>query len=119
MYNDFVLTFHVAPEVPSNLLSYRDKVGQVFQFTLTGTLTGSVWGTDIYTDNSELACAAVHAGVVLPGETKVVTVRILAGQSWYQGSSHNGVTSSSYGPFHGSFTFVGKNENNVCIKSMA
>ena len=101
--------FHVAPQAPSNLKSYRDKVGQVFQFTLTGTLSGSVWGTDIYTDDSALACAAVHAGVVLPGETKVVTVRILAGQSSYQGSVRNGVTSSSFGTWPGSFSFVGKN----------
>ena len=108
MYNDCVVTFHAAPEAPSNLKSYRDKVGQILQFTLTGTLTGSVWGTDIYTDDSALACAAVHAGVVLPGETKVVTVKILAGQSSYQGSVRNGVTSSSFGTWPGSFSFVGK-----------
>ena len=93
---------------PSNLVSYRDKVGQIFQFTLTGRPTGSVWGTDIYTDDSALACAAVHAGVVLAGETKVVTVKIVAGQSSYQGSVRNGVTSSSYGTWPGSYSFFGK-----------
>ena len=68
-----------------------------------------MWGTDNYTDDSALACAAVHAGVVLSGETKVVTVKILAGQSSYQGSSRNGVTSSSFGTWPGSFSFIGKN----------
>ena len=68
-----------------------------------------MWGTDIYTDDSALACAAVHAGVVLAGETKVVTVRIVAGQSSYQGLVRNGVTSSSYGTWPGSYSFVGKN----------
>ena len=95
----------IVPPAPSNLVTYRDKVGQTFQFTLTGTLTGSVWGTDIYTDDSTLACAAVHAGVVLPGQTKIVTVKILTGQSKYQGSVRNGVTSSSYGIWPGSYSF--------------
>ena len=67
-----------------------------------------MWGTDIYTDDSALACAAVHAGVVLAGQTKVVTVKIVAGQSSYQGSVRNGVTSSSYGTWPGSYSFVGK-----------
>ena len=96
------------PQAPGNLVAYRDRVGQNFQFTLTGTLSGSVWGTGIYTDDSVLACAAVHAGVVLPGETKVVTVKILAGQSSYQGSVRNGVTTSSYGAWAGSYSFIGK-----------
>ena len=95
-------------QAPNNLINYRDKAGQIFQFTLTGTLSGSVWGTDIYTDDSVLACTAVHAGVVLPGETKVVTVKILAGQSSYQGSVRNGVTTSSYGAWAGSYSFIGK-----------
>ena len=95
-------------QAPNNLTNYRDKAGQYFQFNLTGTLSGSVWGTDIYTDDSVLACAAVHAGVVLPGETKVVTVKILAGQSSYQGSVRNGVTTSSYGAWVGSYSFIGK-----------
>ena len=98
----------IVPQAPINLVAYRDKVGQIFQLTLTGTLTGSVWGTDIYTDDSVLACAAVHAGVVLPGQTKVVTVTILSGQSSYQGSVRNGVTSSSYGTWPGSYSFAGK-----------
>ena len=108
MYAYFTSHVVTTPQAPSNLVAYRDRVGQVFQFTLTGTLTGSVWGTDIYTDDSALACAAVHAGVVLSGETKVVTVRILAGQTSYQGSVRNGVTSSSYGSWSGSYSFVGK-----------
>ena len=95
-------------QAPGHLVSYRGRVGQTFQFTLTGTKSGSVWGTDIYTDDSTLACAAVHAGVVLSGETKVVTVTIRSGQSSYQGSVRNGVRSSSYGSWPGSYSFVGK-----------
>ena len=57
---------------PGNLASYRDKVGQTFLFTVTGTTNGTVYGDGIYTDDSELASAAVHAGILSPGETKDV-----------------------------------------------
>jgi len=62
---------------PSNLVGYRNRVGQTFEFTVTGAASGAVWGTDVYTDDSTVARAAVHAGVVAVGETKNVTVTIL------------------------------------------
>ena len=74
-----------------NLKDYRDKVGQIFSFVITGGTEGHVWGTDIYTDDSTLAVAAVHAGVVHYDETKTVNVQILPGQSTYQGTTINGI----------------------------
>jgi hypothetical protein len=92
---------------PANLVGYRNKVGQTFQFTLTGASTGAVWGTDVYTDDSTVARAAVHAGVVAVGETKTVTVTILGGLASYPASTRNGVTTSSWGSWVGSFSFAG------------
>jgi hypothetical protein len=43
---------------------------------------------------------------VAVGETAVVTIRILPGQARYEGSVRNGVTSSSYGSWGGSYEFV-------------
>jgi hypothetical protein len=86
-----------------NLTEYRDRVGQSFTFEVVGAAGGAVWGTDVYTDDSSLAAAAVHAGLVQPGERRKVRVTILPGRDTYQGSSRNGVTSSSYGPWQGSF----------------
>ncbi len=92
---------------PYSLTGYRSRVGQSFEFALTGAASGGVWGTDIYTDDSSIARAAVHAGVIAPGETKTVTVTILAGQTAYAGSVRNGVTSGSWGGWGGSFSFAG------------
>ncbi len=90
---------------PGNLTAYRGKVGQTFRFLVTGSTSGSVWGTDVYTDDSHLATAAVHAGVLREGEKGVVTVTILPGRASYEGSTRFGVTSKSYGAWSGSFQF--------------
>ncbi|CAF1066360.1 unnamed protein product [Adineta ricciae] len=91
---------------PKNLVYYRDRVGQSFSFSITGNVQGPVYGTNIYTDDSDLGTAAVHAGVIKVGETKTVDVKILPGQSSYLGSAQNGITSSSYGHWLGSYVFI-------------
>ncbi len=70
---------------PGNLTSFRDKVGQTFTFTVTGSASGSIYGEGIYTDDSTLATAAVHAGILKVGETKDIHVAILPGQQTYKG----------------------------------
>ncbi|HEY1108236.1 MAG TPA: LamG-like jellyroll fold domain-containing protein, partial [Opitutaceae bacterium] len=92
---------------PVSLTGYRSRVGQSFELIVTGSSSGAVWGTDVYTDDSTVARAAVHAGVVAVGETKSVTVTILPGQSTYPASTRNGVTTSSWGAWGGSFSFAG------------
>lgn len=92
---------------PYSLTGYRNRVGQSFELTVTGANTGALWGTDVYTDDSSVASAAVHAGVLASGETKTVTVTILPGQSSYPGSVRNGVSSSNWGAWSGSFSFAG------------
>ena len=62
-----------------------------------------MYGTGVYTDDSSLATAAVHAGVLRAGEEGVVKVTILRDQGPYQGSERNGVTSSSYSSWYGAF----------------
>ena len=94
-------------EDPGNLVGYRGKNGMVLEVRVTGATDGSVWGGEngIYTDDSRLAKAAVHAGVVKPGETIVIKVVIMAGQSSYPSLKRNGITSTGYGPWHGSYGF--------------
>ncbi|MBN1951402.1 MAG: hypothetical protein JW801_09365 [Bacteroidales bacterium] len=95
-------------EDPGNMTDYRDNNGISYQIRLTGDLEGSVWGGQdgLYTDDSDLSTAAVHAGQVSVGETKVVTVMIRPGLDNYYGSTANGVTSSDYGDWYGSYEFV-------------
>jgi hypothetical protein len=87
----------------SSLSSYRDLVGQSITLPVLGTVAGSVWGSDVYTDDSSLGAAAVHAGVLGVGDFAFVKVTLLPGQSRYDGSPRYGVTSQNYGSFDGSF----------------
>jgi len=89
-----------------DIIHYRDYVNEVFNVEVTGKLDGSIWGNGIYTDDSDISTAAVHAGIVKHGETKIVRVTILPGQSNYGGSWRNGVRSSDYIEFEGSFKFT-------------
>jgi hypothetical protein len=90
---------------PFNMTSYRGQNGyqHACYCPASATGVGTVWGTDIYTDDSALCRAAVHAGVISTiGGSIVATV--LPGQSSYVGSLRNGVSTSSYGYWPGSFS---------------
>jgi hypothetical protein len=82
----------------SGSLSGFGTLGGTYTFLVTGTTSGgSIWGCDIYTDDSHLAKAAVHDGWVADGVTKHISVTIVAGQSSYSSCTWNGITSTSYG----------------------
>src|SRR5262249_3402321 len=89
----------LASEAPGNMTRLCDQVGQTYYFRVDGQDSGSVWGTDIYTGDSALAAAAVHAGVVAVGETKVIKVTVVEPLQHYQGSSRNGIHSHEFGPY--------------------
>src|SRR5437660_8058831 len=88
---------------PGDLRDLRKNVGQSYYFDVRGATTGSVWGTDVYTYDSNLATAAVHAGVLRDGQRGVVLVTVLKGEDKYQGSTRNGVTTREYGAWDGSY----------------
>jgi len=88
---------------PVTLTSYGKQLGEEMLFEVIGAAEGSVWGTDVYTLDSKLAVAAVHAGVLKVGEKGVVKVTILAGKSAYKGSSRNGITTGDWGSYQGSY----------------
>ena len=86
-----------------NLNGPRVGIGEFFYFEVTGTIGGNVWGTDVYTSDSPISTAAVHAGVLRPGERGLVKVTVLPGQGRYRGSFRNGVRTSDYGVFPRSY----------------
>jgi hypothetical protein len=90
---------------PVNLSDFSNQTGQVFQFEVRGSTRGAIYGTDVYTTDSTLAMAAVHAGVLKDGQIGVVTVMILPGQGGYVGSQRNGVSSSSWSSYGSSYRF--------------
>jgi beta-lactamase regulating signal transducer with metallopeptidase domain len=65
--------------------------------------SGHVWGTDIYSDDSSVAAAAVHAGLLRPGEKGLLRVILMPGQASYTGSERHSVKSESFGQWPGSF----------------
>lgn len=86
---------------------YRGNIGSEYTYTFpAGGSENGVWGTDIYTDDSDIGTAAVHAGLITFAAGGTVTIRILDGQDSYTGSTRNGVTTSDYGSWYGSFEFV-------------
>jgi hypothetical protein len=65
-----------------------------------------VYGTDVYTAESAVCPAAIHAGVLTPKQSGVVSLLIGSGAKAFKGSTRNGVTTKSYGAWPYSFTFV-------------
>jgi cobalamin biosynthesis Co2+ chelatase CbiK len=68
-----------------------------------GCTSGSIWGTDVYTDDSTVCRAAQHAGVIT-AQGGTFNVTILDGQSAYRGSTRNGIESMSWGSWNRSFS---------------
>ena len=96
-----------AAAAPTNMVSYRGNNYANYTFSITGaTSGGSIWGTTIYTDDSNLAMASVHSGFVTYNVASIITVMILPGQSSYTSTTQNGITSSSYGSWVGSYQFI-------------
>ncbi len=71
-----------------------------------GSISNSLWGNVLYTDDSSICTAAVHAGIIDTYNGGDVTIEIRPGAGSYQGSRRNGVSSKGYGSFQGSFVFV-------------
>ncbi len=77
----------------------QTHLGKVVGITVTGRIDGAVWGSGPYTADSTLGTAAVHAGAVKNGETKVIKVRLVQDPGVYGGTVANGVATANFGQF--------------------
>jgi len=68
------------------------------------TAGGKVWGSGIYTPESAICAAAIHAGAV-PREGGSVTIRAAQGCAAYAGSTNNAVSTLPGGRGQRSFYF--------------
>ena len=89
----------IAGEAPSNMHGLCDVAGATYYYRITGVTEGQVWGTDTYTRDSVLGAAAVHAGLLKPGQTAVLRVTVVPPLASYAGTTRNGVTTSDYSDF--------------------
>ncbi|MFM8273936.1 MAG: LCCL domain-containing protein [Gemmata sp.] len=98
-------------QLRSDLLGVRPDPGVLTEFTpsdagraalfeVTGRTDGNVWGTDVYTTDSRLATAVVHAGALRAGERGLVRVTIVDGTDLtYTASTRNEVNSFDYATY--------------------
>jgi hypothetical protein len=71
-----------------------------------GKLEGA-WGTDIYTDDSSICTAAVHAGLLSTREGGPATIEMRPDAGQYGGSLRNGVRTGDWmEPWTGAYVFV-------------
>jgi LCCL domain len=82
------------------------EAGKTLKFHCPGGgKENNVWGTDTYTLDSSICTAAVHAGKIQLDAGGPVTVELRPGESSYKGSERNGIKTSDYGQYSGSFGF--------------
>lgn len=91
-------------QVPADMTAFSNRIGEQFILEVTGSADGFAYGTDIYTLDSNLPTAAVHAGALADGETGRIRVALLPGEPSYKGSLRNGVKTSSWKSFQGSYS---------------
>jgi hypothetical protein len=86
---------------------YQDHIGETFVFFCPpGGIAQPVWGTDLYTADSSICTAAVHAGRITLRNGGTVTLRIREGAQGYSGSARRGIESSDFGSWGASFEFA-------------
>lgn len=96
--------FDGTTSAPTNMIAERENNGSEYLFTVVGSTSGTLRGTDLYTDDSSVARAAVHAGILAVGERGAVRVTVRPGADRYEFSTRYGTASSYSGAFAGSFT---------------
>ena len=89
----------VASDAPANMHGLCETVGATYYFRVTGVTEGQLWGTDIYSGDSTIGAAAVHAGLLKPGETAFLRVTVVSPPEKFPGTVRNGVTSTEYGRY--------------------
>jgi hypothetical protein len=78
--------------------------GKTFTFKCpAGGHEATVWGTDIYTIDSSICNAAVHAGKLTIESGGPVTIELRPGETAYKGSTRNGIKTNDYGAYGRSF----------------
>ena len=80
------------------------EAGKTYKFKCpSGGKESSVWGTDVYTLDSSICNAAVHAGKLASESGGSVTIELRPGESSYKGSTRNGIKSNDYEAYGSSF----------------
>lgn len=89
----------------TNANAFDLDVGESMSFACPANCEpDTVWGTDVYTDDSSLCSAAIHAGAISQLEGGVFTVTMVEGLDEHPGTERNGISTSDWGSWSTSFT---------------
>lgn len=90
-----------------NATQLQGDPGAMFQVACPAgcEASGGLWGTDVYTADSGICRAGIHAGAISPAGG-VVVVQIQPGRPAYRGSPRYNVSSSDYGSYNRSFAVI-------------
>jgi hypothetical protein len=101
-YDSTVNGAYVVPVVQEFICSGFIEDPNIVVVTGTSDLDGpaspNVWGSGPYTSDSDVARAAVHAGLIARGETALIRKVLGPILTNYTGSTANGVTTTPYAP---------------------
>ena len=84
----------------------RENIGKKYYYLIKGSNEGTVWGDHIYTDDSNIAKAAVLEGKCQLGEETIIGIEMIEGKSSYSSADRNGVSSVTYGSWPASYKFI-------------
>lgn len=93
---------------PGTMGAYTGQLGKTFCFTVSARVNGSIYGTGVYTYDTPISAAAIHAGVLKPGETADIRVTMLGPVPGFTASTQNGITSNAYSAYPAGYKFAGK-----------
>jgi hypothetical protein len=85
----------------------QGEVGAEFQVSCPADCAtqGATWGSGVYTLDSGVCRAGIHAGAI-GAAGGLVEVRLEPGRPAYRGSAHNGIQSYDYGSYRMSFAVL-------------
>jgi hypothetical protein len=87
---------------------FRHQIGRRVTYVcpaITPSNDIAVWGTKVYTFDSSVCLAAIHAGKLRAEQAGAVTFTMGPGVASFTKAEQNGVRSDGYGPYDSSFTF--------------
>lgn len=96
---------------------FRGDIGSIFLVNCPadcGETGGSIWGTSIYTSNSAICRAAIHAGVIQSSIGGIVEVVKKPGMKNYVTSNIRNILSTVYGFW--CYSFVVTTPNTIALK---
>lgn len=83
---------------------FKGEEGQTYKFRCPAEGSAkSIYGNDVYTDDSSICTAAVHAGVISLERGGLVTIEFRPGRSTYGSTTRHGIKSDNYGEWARSF----------------